>query len=172
MRTHIHSSRGFTLIELITAITIMALLSTVGIASFVNYSRSQQVFTATQNVVTALQLAKANASSQVKPASCASETLSGYHVSIDANGNTYALEAVCGESVDVSSRKTHPLGQSVMFSPGGTQTVFFRTVTGDVVITQPGTTIQIEHTDIDALNDGGSLTKTITVETDGRIHVE
>lgn len=166
MRTHIISSRGFTLIELITAITIMAMLSTVGIASFVNYSRSQQVFTATQNVVTTLQLAKANASSQVKPSSCASEPLTGYQVSIDANGNTYSLEAICGDEVDVASRKTQPLGQDVMFTPGGTQTVFFRTVTGDVVITQPDTTIGIEHSDVD------SVTKTITVETDGRIHVQ
>lgn len=171
MRSYTNSSSGFTLIELITAITIMALLSTVGIASFVNYSRSQQVFTATQNVVTALQLAKANASSQVKPVSC-SDPLSGYQVSIDANGNTYSLEAVCGDVVDVTSRKTYPLGQSVMFSPGGTQTVLFRTVTGDVVITPSETSIVVRYEDIAYLENVDSLEKIITVETDGRIHVE
>lgn len=163
--------RGFTLIELITAITIMALLSTVGIASFVSYSRSQQVNTATQNVVTMLQLAKANAASQVKPSSCTGP-LNGYQVSIDETPDpvtqlySYSLAALCGDDVDVASQKTETLGAKIMFSANGADSIVFHTVTGHVTISPPATTIVITHSDVN------TLTKTIRVETDGRIRVQ
>ena len=43
---------GFTLIEMVVAFSILAVLSTIGIAAFVNYSRSQAMQQATNDLST------------------------------------------------------------------------------------------------------------------------
>jgi prepilin-type N-terminal cleavage/methylation domain-containing protein len=162
---------GFTLIELITAITIMAILSTIGIASFTNYSRTQALSNATQDVVTALQLAKASAASQVKPATCTPGVLVGYQVTIDATPGveSYSMAPVC-DSVDVVAQKTTTLPQNIIFGANGTTSVLFHTVTGNVTITPASSTIVVQHQQVNKV--GETLKKTITVEVDGRIHVQ
>jgi len=62
----IHSSKGFTLIELIVAFSIISIISVVGFASFVTYSRTQAIDNEANQLVSTLNLAKAKAQSQVK----------------------------------------------------------------------------------------------------------
>ncbi|MDE2026621.1 MAG: prepilin-type N-terminal cleavage/methylation domain-containing protein [Patescibacteria group bacterium] len=56
---------GFTLIELIVVFSIIAILSTAGLAAFVIYSRKQTVNTTVQEIKTAIFNARSRASSQV-----------------------------------------------------------------------------------------------------------
>ena len=58
---------GFTLIELLIVFSTTAILSTVGIASFATYSRTQALTQSTFDVVTQLNFAKARARTQVNP---------------------------------------------------------------------------------------------------------
>jgi prepilin-type N-terminal cleavage/methylation domain-containing protein len=84
------SQKGFTLIELIVVFTVMAILSTIGVASFVSYSRSQALNQTTSDLVQTLNTAKSLSASQLKTLSkngkswgCQTfQTLSGYGVSI------------------------------------------------------------------------------------------
>lgn len=77
--------KGFTLIELMVAISIMAVLGTMGIAGFINYNQAQVLQTSANEVVTMLNLAKSRAQSQIKPSSmCLGGNLTGYNVVISA----------------------------------------------------------------------------------------
>lgn len=88
---------GFTMIELIVVFSIMATLSTVGIASFVSYSRTQVLQQTTNDLVNVLNTAKTRAASQIKPSSSCSATniLQGYSVSINIAARTYSLNIIC-----------------------------------------------------------------------------
>jgi prepilin-type N-terminal cleavage/methylation domain-containing protein len=60
-----NSPRGFTLIELIVVFSVIAILSTAGLAAFVSYSRQQTINTTTQEIKTAIFNARSRAGSQV-----------------------------------------------------------------------------------------------------------
>jgi prepilin-type N-terminal cleavage/methylation domain-containing protein len=166
---------GFTLIELMTSITIMSILSTIGIASFVSYSRIQLLSNATQDVATSLQLAKASAVSQVKPITCIG-TLIGYQVTTNTVPDpttgleSFAIAPVCDteDNPDLAAQKITFLPKNVVFGASSSSKVLFHTVTGDVTITPSGTSIVLKY---QGANDLNTIQKTITVETDGRIHV-
>ncbi len=158
-------SSGFTLIELIVAISVIAILSTAGIASFVTFSQRQALATATFDVVTMLNTAKSRALSQVKPSTppgngCITNALNGYVVNIDIlGGTTYTLLARCLGAPDTLVQ-TGKLPIGIAFGPS-TTTFFFQVQTGHVVST--GTQIRI--------NGYSSQSKTITVTSDARIQV-
>lgn len=161
--------KGFTLTELLVAITIMAILSSVGIASFVSYSRTQELNSATQDVVTMLQLAKASANSQIKPSSCTPGSLKAYKVFTSSSDNNFFSEPVCDDDPnpncdtigDTASKKTQELSANISFSSNNC--ILFRTITGDVSFTS--SSIVLRHSQL-------ASTKTITITVDGRIHVQ
>lgn len=157
-------SRGFTLIEFIVVLSIIAILSTLGIVAFVNYSRIQALNAAASDVVTMLQTAKSRAQSQVKPALCITPPLVGYTVVIPST-RIYRLEVICGEARNVSpiDEKTLPANINFSFSSLGSS-FLFNILTGGVEGALPapvGTSITI----------GGynGQTKIITIYSDGRI---
>ncbi len=82
----IRKSAGFTFIELIVVFSVIAILSSVGIASFVSYSRTQQLNSSSSELVTLINLAKSRSASQIKPNNigiCSNNaTLEGYEVRI------------------------------------------------------------------------------------------
>src|SRR3989344_5954196 len=84
---------GFTLIELIVVFSIFSILSALGLASFVTYSRAQAVTTERNNLIQTLNVAKSRAQSQVKPSTCT--TLVGYSVVLDTANERYTLNALC-----------------------------------------------------------------------------
>jgi prepilin-type N-terminal cleavage/methylation domain-containing protein len=142
-------SQGFTLIELVVAFSIMAILSTVGVASFVNYSRSQTIQQAANNLSTALNTAKAAAVAQtvslsingVSLACPAGRSFGGYGITIypavypAANNYTYYIMCAGGKVYPPSSVFT-PLPSKVIFGPypsiSTTNDVFFAVLTGGV----------------------------------------
>lgn len=108
---------GFTLIELIVVVSILTVLSTLGIAAFINYSRTQALNEAVSDVATMLQTAKSRAQSQVKPTSgaCASSPLDGYRVTFSSASPTYKLEVVCGGNTLSPPIETKNLPQDIAF---------------------------------------------------------
>lgn len=128
---------GFTLIELLIVFSVISILSIVGIASFVSYSRSEALNSATMEVYTMLNTAKSRALSQVKPSegSCATDPqnpqssppLESYKVSISSQ-RTYKLDAVCGSNTLSIDEKKLP--SEITFSTSETMT--FHIISGSV----------------------------------------
>ena len=135
------SQNGFTLLELIVVFTVIAILSTVGLASFVNYSRAQVLQQAYSDLLNTLNTAKSNAFSQVKPPQCASYTLEGYSVSINTSTwKSYSLNAICSGNkfvVSTTNLKDVTINNSAASPPttipGNPPTVFFSLLTGGVI---------------------------------------
>ncbi len=150
------SQSGFTLIELIIVFTLFTLLSGVGVASFVTYSRSQAVDNSMKELKTTLFTARSRALSQLKDASCGSSTnlqLLGYevvlctvpghshpaNVACNAASNSYELQIICGKPDGSGQIATTVLGKSfidrnISFDTTSTATYFFFTsITASVI---------------------------------------
>jgi prepilin-type N-terminal cleavage/methylation domain-containing protein len=137
------TQKGFTLLELIVVFSIIAILSTIGLASFVSYSKSQTLQSGLNDVTSVLNTAKSKASAQIIPDLC-SGSLVGYGVSIfkSANGshpaNSYTLEATCsGSGVTQISSTNLPSGVSFNAATN-TPNIFFSVLTGAVITGAPG----------------------------------
>jgi len=158
----------------------MAVLSTIGIASFVGYSQAQTLQQATNDVTTVLNTAKSNAISQVKPiisnSTCLQGVLNGYQVVLGnqiVSGKStasYTLYAVCNGAPDQLSKITKQLNgvsfdSTTFVSPATTATITFLVLTGGVtstgVVGANGTSIIL-----DGVN---NTQKTITVTQGGLI---
>ncbi len=115
------SSSGFTIIELLVVFTVMAILGGIGVASFVSYSRSQQVNQTANNLKLLINEAKFNSLSVVKTAksedgssaTCGGEVLLGYTVSVIGN-SALQLSQEC-ESIGSSVLKTITLPSGLSF---------------------------------------------------------
>jgi prepilin-type N-terminal cleavage/methylation domain-containing protein len=162
MRIRAHTldknSAGFTLIELVVVFSIMAVLGTVGIASFVSYSRSQSLQQATNDLLTTLNTAKADAVSQIKPADCQNKTLNGYQVVL-LNTTSYQLQAICNGSLETTPPSPTPLPTGVSFSSITPMTIRFDVLTGGVT----------GYGQITIIGASGTSPKTITVTAGGVI---
>ncbi|MBI2622793.1 MAG: prepilin-type N-terminal cleavage/methylation domain-containing protein [Candidatus Levybacteria bacterium] len=175
---------GFTLIELIVVVSILAILSTLGIAAFVNYSRTQALNAAALDVVTMLQTAKSRAQSQIKPGGvCASSPLDGYKVVICPGGCPvrateygYELNAVCAGNDELIEERILPRGicfrLCASLSGRPEQSFFFSVLTGGAVFAEDRVIrsvsplrILIGHRDFIRV----SQLKSIRVYSDGRI---
>ena len=139
---------GFTVIELIVVFAIIAVLSTIGIAAFVNYGRFQAVQSVASDLNSSLNLTKSRAISQTKPPQCYTQILNGYRFNVILGSNTYNIEAVCSGISYVVLSKALPA--NVSFSSQTTSTSFFFPViasgvqgAGTIVITGYGQTKNI-----------------------------
>lgn len=137
------SQRGFTLIELLIVFSIIAFLTTVGLASFLIYNRFQILNTSAQGLVTTLNTAKIRAASQVKQQSGAcsisGDTILGYRVHIVAGGvsgiNNYQLFLVCSLGsypIGSSTPTTFPAGVYLSNSPPPSSDIYFHVLSGIV----------------------------------------
>lgn len=159
-------NQGFTLIELVVVLSVIAILSTVGIAAFVSYSRTQTLNTAVLDLVSMLNVAKSRSMSQVKPAGVTCAKLDGYKMTICRGGctesnQTYEFRVIC-QGNESNSLETKSLPKGINFDSSRETSFFFPVLTGGVDgATAIGTTI--------TLNGYGDQTKTITIYSDGRI---
>lgn len=101
-------SSGFTLIELLIVFSLLAIISTVGIAAFSSYSQNQNLRNAALSIKTLLQEARTDVASQVNACSRAS-TFQGYALQLCCptygsgcpnctSGNDYEIDAICSGS--------------------------------------------------------------------------
>ena len=106
-RSRSAGANGFTLIELLLVVSLLGVLTAVGMGSYGQYAETQALKTSAEQLREALQAAKSRATSQIKPAACGDEPLEGYEVKIcnvaDATdcqtqdrGSDYEVAVVCG----------------------------------------------------------------------------
>lgn len=158
---------GFTLVELIVVITFIAILSSIGIASFVNYSKVQTLQVATTELISALNFAKSRSFSQIKPASCATDkSLEGNKVVISTASPIYEIDVVCGGLTFKIGEGKLPNG--VIFYENGTTSMsfFFPVISNGVKIMVNDAQVQGSKT---ITLKGDNQTKTVTVDSVGGI---
>ncbi len=92
------SNDGFTIIELVIVFSVIAILSSVGIAASINYSRAQTLQTASLDLINTLNQAKSYAQSQYKPDDCNTQDLKYYRFDLVDSGEDpyYVLSVFCG----------------------------------------------------------------------------
>lgn len=83
--------QGFTLIEILVTISIIGILSSVGLASYINFNRQQLVIQSARKILDDMRLAQSLASNNQKPEDC--DVLFGYSFSISGTG--YTITADC-----------------------------------------------------------------------------
>lgn len=87
---------AFTLIELLVTISLIGILFTVGIASYIDFSRRQVVTQAARQIVQDLRMAQSLAANNQKPQpplDCG--TLNSYTFILDKVNNTYQVDVDC-----------------------------------------------------------------------------
>ncbi len=119
----------------------MAILSTIGVASFVNYSRAQILQQAANDLVTSLNTAKSMSVAQTTTSTanggsltCPSgQSLGGYGITIytSTSPNSYNLYIQC-PGVKKYATKSTSLPKNVSFGSGTTD-IFFPILTGGVI---------------------------------------
>ena len=131
------SWQGFTLIELIIVTALIGILSAVGTAGLVDYTRTARLNAAANELVTTLNTAKSNSLSQLKSNPLCVGALDGYKVVI-TNTKTYDLYVVCG-GADFPVMSTKSLPDNITFSGATSASLLFSVLTGKVV--GPGTIV-------------------------------
>lgn len=142
---------GYTLIEILVGITIIALLFSLGYANYRDYARRQALIGAARKIKADLRLAQEFALAGKKPSDCSGNVLDGYRFKIDTSADTYDIVAVCGgveenvdrndievgEGIDISST-TNPssilfkvLGQGTDLDASGAIIIFIQEGTGE-----------------------------------------
>lgn len=86
---------GFTLLEIIVVFSVISIVATVGVAAFVNYSKTQSLQVSYLDLKSTFVTAKSYSISQIKPAECITNALVGYEVNLDIFNSKYSLIARC-----------------------------------------------------------------------------
>lgn len=115
------NQRGFTIIELLVSLSVVAILSAIGIASYIETSRSATLESASADLKSTLVQARSKALSQDTPESC---LLKGYQVEITSDG--YTLQAECETRTENIKSEQFPV--NVTASPE--TTIYFPILTG------------------------------------------
>lgn len=140
-------SNGFTLLELIIVFSVIAIISTVGIAAFVNYSKQQTLQASYLDILSVLNAAKSYSISQTKPQACGVNPLEGYKVSFDLFNDKYSLSAQC-EGYE-ETLKTGVMPENIAFNDTLTtnSTILFPVLSNGVSDCSSTCTITIEGYD-------------------------
>lgn len=133
---------GFTLIELMVAFSIIAIVGGIGFVSLVSYTRSQTLTQAAANIKQAVDVARFNAVSNVKTQSC--NELISYTVKFCTNNctselNTKAYQIIENCSSQSNTISTHKLPNNYIFTSSSTcNSVTFSAITSGVDIVSTG----------------------------------
>lgn len=121
-KKNLKKNLGFTIVEIIVVFSVIAILSSIGVAASVNYSRAQSLESAYQNLLTTLNQAKSYSVSQYKPDECKDKVLEKYIVELDVDNSVYTFSVNCESQYEISSAS---LPKDVSFSGTETTSRFF-----------------------------------------------
>ncbi len=122
-----HLDAGYTLLELMMAVAISAMVVGGGISAYNQFSERQRVVNAGQELVVVLRDVQKRAQSAEKPAAC-SDTLEGWSI-VRTGNNSYDIGADCNGFV---AMETKNISSGLEFGNWGSNTVSFEVLTGRV----------------------------------------
>lgn len=145
-------SPAYTLIEILIAISITAVLFGFGFAGYREYSQRQVLFAAARAVKSDLRSLQEKALSGEKPVACAGKILEGYRFDIIPT-TLYRMSALCSGSVVDIQDKSVELGftiaatiDPILFKVLGQGTNIPSGSSSIITLTQTGTTETIQIT--------------------------
>lgn len=160
--------RGFTLIEIVISVAILAGLLSVTIPFFRDFRLNQEIEQTAQTLKTDIRFAQSRALGGVKDTICASsDTLIGWYVRIEGNG--YKVLFRCLGVPEFENKSiTLPAGMSLGSSidPNG---LLFRPVNKNVAMIDSGGTVSGLLSDVTFTLAKGSKTATVTIRRTGDI---
>lgn len=148
---------AFTLVELLVAMTILAIVGGAGMAGFRQAALRQSVDAAQGQLMGVLSQAQSNASAGVRDATCGANSLTGWRVTFTAT--TFKVEGVCGPTT--FSTKTYTLAASISLTtlPSPNPIIFKPLRAGTNVPNSTNIVIT-----------GNGLTRTISINNVGQIN--
>lgn len=144
----IKNINGYTLIEILIALTVITILFTVGFVSYRDFSRRQALQGAVKVVQGDLRKTQQNAMSGIKPAgaSCNNpNSLIGYNFTVLAGGSGYTIEASCSGGSIVMDTVSIPTGITINPLPSPNP-ILFKVLGQGTNIPGTGTTITLSQT--------------------------
>lgn len=129
-------NKGYTLIEILIALSITALVFGLGYVGYRDFSRRQLVNATAQTLVADLRLAQEQALSGQKVGSCV--VLDGYK--FDLSANAYTVSAACSDTDYLI--KTVMIPSQIKVTPPTTNPIIFK-VLGQGTNLPDGTTVSI-----------------------------
>lgn len=141
MKKPVFIQKGFALIEIILTVSLISMISAVGVSTYKDFAATKTVSTAADEVANVMQSAKSKAIAQVKPniAACNTGELVGYQVVTCPGTCTttqkYQLQVICG--ITATSLSDYFLPTGVVFSPSTQQVTLFRVLSGATDISSP-----------------------------------
>jgi len=158
------SARGYTLIELLVAISLALIISSFGLAYYSSFNRRQIVEQAAKRIVSDIRLAQNLALSQQKPLvspGCTCTTFNGYLFD-RITGSSYRIVPDCSPVCGVSVKDVEL--ENILLS--GIKSIKFAVLTQGVVITPPGLKrLKVKY-------QGSSYNRDIVVGTSGDLTIE
>ncbi len=153
---------GYTLIEILVGITIIALLFSLGYANYRDYARRQALIGAARKLKTDLRLAQEFALSGKKPSDCS--VLDGYRFKIDTSpeAETYDIVAVCGGAEKDVDRNDNEVGEGIDISTANPSSILFK-------VLGQGTDLDVGGATITFTQEGTGEELSVTVNTNGEI---
>lgn len=152
-------SRGYTLIEILIALSITALIFGLGYVGYRDFSRRQLVNSAAQTLVGDLRLAQEQSIAGKKPTGCV--VLDGYKVFVDVAAKEYTISANCSDqdylvkTVSISPQivLTAPTTNPIIFRPIGLGTNIPMNTSVTIVLSHPG----INYSNSVTIGSGGDI---------------
>lgn len=104
---------GYTLIELLIVMAIIAILVTIGYLNFQDYSRHQALISAARSIQVNIRQAEEYAAAGKKPSGCLT-LLNGYQFKVTSQ-TTYEIDAICTPNsfYIINQPFTMPLGMTI-----------------------------------------------------------
>lgn len=152
-------AKGYTLIEILIALSITALIFGLGYLGYRDFARRQLVNSAAQTLVGDLRLAQEQANAGKKVEGCV--VLDGYKFFINAPAKEYQISASCSDqdylikTVSISSQitVTAPTTNPIIFRPIGLGTNIPMNTSVTIVLAQPGINYSVPVT----IGSGGDI---------------
>ncbi len=154
------SNLGFSLIELLLILSLIALLFSLGMAQYNRFNRSQTLTKTKDELVSNLRLAQSKAMVAEKPFECGDDELEGHRLEF-INNHSYRIVAVCN-CIDCPEVKAVINFPSNVVKQSGPDKIFFRVLNRGVefVGSQPPLVLGLV---------GSGETQTISLNTVGEI---
>lgn len=124
-KNNLKFSSGYTLIEILVALTVVGIIFSFGFVNFREFSRRQEVISVARSLKGDLRLAQEQALAGKKPegSECGGvNTLSGYRFNVKSQVN-YVIEAECGGGISQTKDVTLPSDLSLS-SPSPNPIIF------------------------------------------------
>ncbi|MBU2577211.1 prepilin-type N-terminal cleavage/methylation domain-containing protein [Patescibacteria group bacterium] len=146
---------GFTLVELLIVISVTAIVTAIGIASYVDFNRAQIVNQAAKKIVQDLRMAQSLATNNQKTPGC-SGTLNDY--TFERNGLSYSIKINCSPNYTETVKTGNVSGVAL----SGFTIAKFKVLRQGVVMTE-GNNLTVA---------GFGKSKMVVVEPGGAIYIE